>query len=119
MFLSLTNDIKYFPEVSWAATTATYWHSQNSALAADSYNSISRNVYLGCEVALFAERVLVDVNDEFVLQQLLGAWTDVPQVIGHEQRSSHDGPQRHLRLLLGMTQTKVPNHELEKEASVK
>lgn len=92
---------------------------QNSALAADSYNSRSRSVYLGCEVALLAERVLVDVNDEFVLQQLLGTWTDVPQVIGHEQRGSHDGPQRHLRLLLGMAQAKVPNHELEKEASVK
>lgn len=90
---------------------------QKSNSVAD--NSRSRNVYLGCEVALLAEWVLVDVNDEFVLQQLLGAWTDVPQVIGHEQRGSHDGPQRHLRLLLGMAQAKVPNHELEKETSVK
>lgn len=81
---------------------------------ADSYNSRSRNVYLGCEVALLAEWVLVDVNDEFVLQQLLGAWTDVPQVIGHEQRGSHDGPQCHLRLLLGVAQAKVPDHELKK-----
>lgn len=63
--------------------TGIHKMQQNSALAADSYNCRSRNVYLGCEVALLAERVLVDVNDEFVLQQLLGARTDVPQVIGH------------------------------------
>lgn len=37
--------------------------------------------YLERKVALLAQWVLVDVNDAFVLQQLLGAGTDVSQVV--------------------------------------
>lgn len=60
------------------------------------------DLYLECEVALLAQWVLVNVNDAFVLQQLLGARTDVSQVIGHKERGSHYGPKRHLGLLLGV-----------------
>lgn len=48
--------------------------------------------HLGSVVSLLAQRVLADVYDASILQQLLGAGTDVPQIIGHEQRGCHDGP---------------------------
>lgn len=61
---------------------------------------------------MLAKWVLVNVDDELVLQELLRAGTDVSQVIGHKERGSHDGPQCHLGLLLGVAQAKVPNHKL-------
>lgn len=79
---------------------------------------VSPLTHLGSTVSLLAQRVLADGYDESVLKQLLGARTNVPQIIGHEQRGCHDGPQCHLRLLLVVTQPKVPNHELEKWTSV-
>lgn len=71
--------------------------------------------YLGGAIALPAQWVLTDGDDPCVLQQLLGPGADVSQVIGHQQRGGHDGPQCHLRLLLGVTQAKVSNHQLRKE----
>lgn len=70
--------------------------------------------HLPREVALLPQWVLVDGDDVSVLQQLFRAWADVSEVIGHEQRGCHDGPQCHLRLLLVVTQAKVSYHQLEK-----
>ena len=53
---------------------------------------MSRLTHLGGEVSLIAQRVLIDGNDVSVLQQPLGARTNVPQIIRHEQRGCHDGP---------------------------
>lgn len=47
-------------------------------------------------VSLLAQGVLVDVYDASVLQQGFGARTQAPQVVGHDERGSHHGPQCHL-----------------------
>lgn len=79
---------------------------------------ITSHTHLGSAVSLLSQWVLADGDDVFVLQQLLGAGTNVPQIIRHEQRGGHDGPKRHLRLLLVMTQAKVPDHKLRKCTNV-
>lgn len=73
--------------VSWAVMTARYLENTIQRVYA-----VDCDNYLERKVALLAQWVLVNVNDVFVLQQLLGAGTDVSQVVGHKQRGSHDGP---------------------------
>lgn len=67
-------------------------------------------LYLGKLVSLLAQRILVDGDHLFVLEQTLGLRTDVPQVIGHEQGSCHNGPHGHLSHRLVPAQPKVSNH---------
>lgn len=76
---------------------------------------VTSYTHLGSVVSLLAQWILANGDDVSVLQQLFGAGTNVPQIIRHEQRGCHDGPERHLRLLLVMTQAKVPDHELGKK----
>lgn len=64
-------------------------------------------------MALHAQRVLVDGNDLFVLQQFFGFGTNVSQVVGHQKWGSHDSPQGHLSLLLIVAQAEVPYDQLE------
>lgn len=69
-------------------------------------------LYLEKLVSLLAQGVLVDGNHLLVLEQPLGLGADVPQVVGHEQGSGHDGPHGHLSHRLVPAQPKVSNHQL-------
>lgn len=64
--------------------------------------------------SLDTNRVLVDCDGHFVLQDGPGAVVQVSKVIGHDERSSHYGPQSHLRVSLVHTETKVSNDELRR-----
>lgn len=63
-------------KVSWAVMTARYLQNSTKQVFA-----VECDHYLERKVALLGQWVLVDVNDAFVLQQLLGAGTDVSQVV--------------------------------------
>jgi len=91
---------------------AIHYEPFNSVLVLPPCYLIQWVTYYGGAVSLPAQGVLVDVYDAPVLQQGLGARTQAPQVVGHEQRRGHQSPQCHLGLLLVVTQTKVPNHQL-------
>lgn len=62
--------------------------------------------------SLDAHGVLVDADGHFVLQDAASPAADGAQVIGHEKRSSHDRPQRHLSPGLVHAEAKVANNEL-------
>lgn len=69
-------------------------------------------LYLSDAIALLAQRILVDGDHLLVLEQPLGLWFHVPQVIGHEERRCHYRPHRHLSHCLLPAQPEVPNHQL-------
>lgn len=56
--------------------------------------------------------VLVDADDDFVLQDTAGFGADGPQVIGHEERGSHDRPQGHLSTRLVHAEAEVTHNQL-------
>lgn len=67
----------------------------------------------GKESALNSPQVLVNVDQERVLQHVLGLLRDVPQVAGDEEGRCQDRPQRRLDLQLLVAQAKVADNQLE------
>lgn len=61
---------------------------------------------------LHTHDVLVDADDHLVLQNAAGFSADVAQVVGHEQGSGHDRPQRHLSTGLFRAEAKVTGNQL-------
>lgn len=100
--------------LSHTSKLSTCGANQTIELGADHSKLRVGAAHLPREAALLPQRILVDGNDVSVLQQLFWARADVSKIIRHQQRCSHDGPQRHLRLLLVGTQAKVSNHQLER-----
>lgn len=64
--------------------------------------------------SLDAQNVLVDADDHFVLQDVLGPAADGAQVSGHEERSSHNRPKGHLSSRLVHAEAKVTNDQLQR-----
>lgn len=62
--------------------------------------------------SLNAQRVLVDANGHFVLQDDASPTADGAQVVGHKERSRHDRPESHLRPRLVHAEAKVANNQL-------
>ena len=63
--------------------------------------------------SLVSERVLVDLDDVPVLQDLDELGADLPEVVGHDEGRREHGPHRHLRLGLLDAQGEVADDELE------
>lgn len=75
-------------------------------------NVYIKALYLQNASSLDAQRILVDADDHFVLQDAPGLAADDAKVGGHEKRSSHDGPQSHLTARLFQAEAKVTNYQL-------
>lgn len=72
-----------------------------------------RRCHLHDASPLDAQRILVDGDGQFVLQDGAGLGTDGAQVIGHVEGSGHDGPQRHLGVRLLGAEAKVTDNQLQ------
>lgn len=67
--------------------------------------------------SLDAHGVLVDADGHFVLQDAAGPAADGAQVIGHEERCSHNRPHSHLRPRLFHAEAKVASNQLWRSES--
>lgn len=61
---------------------------------------------------LESQGILVDADGHFVLHDAAGFIADGAQVVGHEQRSSHDRPQSHLSARLLHAEAEVADNQL-------
>lgn len=68
--------------------------------------------YLQNASSLDAQHILVDADDHLVLQDGPSLAADGAQVVGHEKRGGHDGPQSHLTARLIQTEAKVTHKQL-------
>lgn len=84
-----------------AATEQSHWRRRR------------RRSHLHDASSLDAQRVLVDGDGPLVLQDGAGLGADGAQVIGHVERSGHDGPQRHLGAGLFGAEAKVTDNQLQ------
>merc|ERR1711862_619441 len=62
-------------------------------------------------VALLPKRVLIYLDDLHVEEDGPRVIGDVAQVVGHEERRREDSPEGELRLLLGLREPEVSDHQ--------